>query len=73
MEEVRRKPPSPIRGPGTQSHFSQLKPGAPAGVVIEIYLALSFITLMLAFTSFFTNVACTRLSIGKLTMAFVVA
>jgi len=34
---------------------------------------LSFITFMLAFTSFFTKVIGTGLPIGKLTMAFVVA
>jgi len=38
----------------------------------EVYLDLSFITLILPFTSFFTNVTGIGLSMGKLTMAFVV-
>ena len=38
----------------------------------EVYLDLSFIALILPFTSFFTSVIGIGLSIGKLTMAFVV-
>jgi len=38
----------------------------------EVYLDLSFIILILPFTSFFTNVIGIGSPIGKLTMAFVV-